>query len=144
MTGKDLAGFSLLEALDAEEREALCKVLERHELARGEILFEEGDPADGMLLITEGRVRIKCLRTGDLGELGEGQTVGTSSLAGPGPREATAVASSGACVYRLSRDAFHGLVRDEPRVAYKIAEAALRELSDAVRSGLAQLVAANG
>ncbi|UCE86903.1 MAG: cyclic nucleotide-binding domain-containing protein [Deltaproteobacteria bacterium] len=145
MTPLDLEKFDLLQALDDHEREALSEVLERQQVGRGEILFEEGDPANGLLLIAEGRLRIKCLRTGDLGELGEGQTIGSASLAGPGPREATAIgAPSGACVYLLSCDAFQSLVRDEPQLAFKIVEAALRDLADAIREGLTPIVAAHG
>ena len=144
MKAQALAQFALLSELESEELDALCEVLEPQELARGSILFEEGDPADGLVLIAEGRLRIKCLRAGDLGEIGEGEVIGASSLAGPGSRETTAVAVSNARVYTLSRDGFQSLVRGEPRVACKIAGASLRALADTLREGLTPLVAAHG
>ena len=144
MKGELLAGFELLREFESEELDALCDLLERRELSRGAILFEEGDPAEGLVLVAEGKLRVKRLQVGNLGEVGPGQSIGASSLASAGLREATVVAPSGACIYVLSRDAFRCLAQVEPRVAFKLASAALRELADTVRGGLDRILTATG
>lgn len=144
MKGELLAGFELLRDFESEELDALCDLLERRELSRGAILFEEGDPAEGLVLVAEGTLRVKRLQVGSLGEVGPGQSIGASSLTSAGPREATVVAPSGACIYVLSRDAFRSLAQVEPQVAFKLASAALRELADTVRGGLSRILSAPG
>ncbi|MFQ5494979.1 MAG: cyclic nucleotide-binding domain-containing protein [Phycisphaerae bacterium] len=49
------------------------------------MLFEEGDPAEGLVLVAEGTLRVKRLQVGSLGEVGPGQSIGASSLTSAAP-----------------------------------------------------------
>lgn len=136
MTGDDLLDFDLLKALDPDERDVVCEFLARHDLEAGTVLFEEGDPAAGLVLVAGGRLRLESRRAGELGVVGRGRTLGPFALAAPGGRECRAVAASPARVYLLTREAFLGLADAHPRAACRIAQAALREVGDAFREAL--------
>jgi len=56
--GEELERFPLLATLGVAEREALARVLESLELEAGACLFDAGDPADGLLLVADGRVAL--------------------------------------------------------------------------------------
>ena len=55
---EDLRRVPLFRRLGAEDLERLAKVALLRSWAKGETLFEEGDPADSFLVITAGRVKV--------------------------------------------------------------------------------------
>lgn len=136
MTGDDLLDFEILKALDPDERDVVCEFLARRDLDAGAVLFDQGDPADGLVLIAGGRLRLESRRAGELGTVGRGRALGPFALAAPGGRECRSVAETPARVYVLTREAFLGLADSHPRTACRIAQAALREVGDAFREAL--------
>lgn len=127
MSGADLARFPLLAALGDSGREALARVLESLELEAGARLFEAGDPADGLLLVADGRVALSSPLHAARGEFGPGETFGANSLVSEGLRAARAETLSRARVLRLGRDAFRRFADAQPRAACRLLEALLRE-----------------
>jgi CRP-like cAMP-binding protein len=102
-------------------------VLEPLELESGARLFEAGDPADGLLLVAEGRVALSSASHAAFGEFGPGDSFGANSLVSEGRRAACAETLSRARVLRLGRDAFRRFADAQPRAACHLLEALLRE-----------------
>lgn len=86
----------LFRELDDEAAAALRKSMTEVELARGEVLFREGDDGDRIYVVTSGKVKLGRTapdgRENLLAVLGPGQMFGELSLFDPGPRSATASA----------------------------------------------------
>jgi CRP-like cAMP-binding protein len=142
VSGAELARFALLEALGADEREALAGAFESLDFAAGERLFDVGDPADGLLLVAAGRVGLTSDPHGARGEFGPGDALGANSLVGDGVRVARAETLSRARVLHLGRDAFQRLIDAQPRAACRLLEALLREQAHSTREALALVGAA--
>lgn len=79
-------------ALDDDELERLFGAMQGVFLAAGEVLFEAGEPADGLFVVAAGTVEITVdhgARRHRLGVLGPGKVFGELSLLDRGPRTAT-------------------------------------------------------
>lgn len=133
---EDLDAFPLLARLGSEEREALGDALEALEVDAGTLLFDEGDPAAGLVLVAEGRVRVACRRTGEQAELGPGASLGAFSLAGSGVREARAETTSRSRLLLLRRDAYERLVADAPRTACRLLEGVVADTAQLLRGDI--------
>lgn len=142
MNGAELERFGLLADLGASDRDALAGALEALELAAGTRLFDVGDPADGLLLVSEGRVGLTSDSHAARGEFGPGDALGANALVGDGVRVARAETLSRVRVLRLGRDAFQRFVEAQPRSACRLLEALLREQAHTTRAALALVDAA--
>lgn len=131
-----LEAFPLLVRLGIEERGVLVQALESLEVDAGTLLFDEGDPAEGLVLVAEGRVRVACRRTGEQAELGPGTSLGAFSLAVHGVREARAETTSRSRLLLLRRDAFERLVADAPRTACRLLEGVLADTARLLRGDI--------
>ncbi|MDO5499450.1 MAG: Crp/Fnr family transcriptional regulator [Propionibacteriaceae bacterium] len=86
----------LFRGLDDEAFQALSSSMGETQLARGEVLFHEGDSGDQLYVVVGGKVKLG--RHGATGRenlsavLGPGQMFGELSLFDPGPRSMTATA----------------------------------------------------
>lgn len=136
MSGAELERFALLASLGAADREALAGALETLELAAGERLFDVGDPADGLLLVAEGRVGLTSAPHAARGEFGPGDALGANALVEEGVRAARAETLSRARVLHLGRDAFQRFADAQPRAACRLLEALLREQAHTTREAL--------
>ena len=134
----NLKRFPLLVEFDEEDRACLCQLLEPLSLAEDEIVFGEGDEADSLFLITQGRVRIHSADCGELGTLSNGSSLGAMSLMTIGSREATASAESDCELLVLTRSDFRRLVDDAPRTACRLAEAVIALMASELRPQLAR------
>jgi len=132
--------FAPFTDLTDEELELVTSLLEERELVVGEVLQNEGDEADGLILLAEGQLTLSNSRTGELGTLAPGRHLGDTSLASLGRRELTLVAAEPSRVLLFPRSAFLRLSEDAPRAATRILEAVLRDLAATVRSGLDRLL----
>jgi CRP/FNR family cyclic AMP-dependent transcriptional regulator len=122
----------LFAALDDEAAEALHANMTRAELARGEVLFHEGDPGDRLYVIVEGKVKLGRT-SGDgrenlLAILGPGEMFGELSLFDPGPRNATATAVSDAVLIRLGSEDLVTWLTGRPDVSRQLLRALARRL----------------
>lgn len=135
-----LERFALLASLSQQERRVLSERLEWLDIAAGSLLFEEGESADALLLVLEGRVRLSSARRQTDGEVGPGSALGALSLVVEGPREATAEAGCACRVLRLSRRSFENLRASDPETACRLLEGIVRESALFARDALAHLV----
>jgi CRP-like cAMP-binding protein len=132
----DLKRFAAFAELGESELELLDELLEPLRFDRGQQLFREGQEADGLWLVEEGRVGAASERAGRLGSLGPGEGMGALSLVVVGPRALTALAEEPVRVLRLTRTAFHRLCEDSPRAGARILAWVVRELAAPLRAGL--------
>jgi CRP-like cAMP-binding protein len=139
VSAENLKRFALLEELSGEERELLDEHLELEELAEGRVLFEQGDEAEGLLLVVEGEVILESQEQGKLGRFGPGAALGGLSLVTARRREATALAASSCSVALLERGSFRRLVDDAPLLGCRLMEALLRETARQLREALPAL-----
>ena len=120
----DLVG----DAEPALVQEVLDQVVWRH-LAAGELLFEEGDPADACFFVVAGRLLVSS-RAADgtsvpLAELGRGEVVGELGLLDRAPRSATVRALRDTTLAVFSAEVFDGLVTRSPALMLHVARALL-------------------
>lgn len=96
-------------SLTEEEHQGLAVLLRRKGIARGEILFREGDEGTALYIILEGRVKISVSRRTDkvtLALLGPGEFLGEMALLDGLPRSADATAMEDSQLYILNRKDF--------------------------------------
>jgi sulfate permease, SulP family len=99
----------------------LVQLCERHEVAVGDTIARQGEAADCMHFILDGRIGI-IAETGDgrstrLRSLGPHATIGEMGLITRQPRSATIQAEVASVLYSLSSEAYERIARDEPALA---------------------------
>lgn len=137
----DLDRFALLADLSERDLRVLSERLEWLSVEPATELFCEGDPADALLLVAQGRVRVWSERRETEGEVAAGASLGALSLVVEGPREATARARTHCTVLRLTREAFRALRESEPATCCRLLEGLVRESAGFARDALAHMVA---
>lgn len=85
-------------------------------LSEGEILFNEGDLADGLYLVVKGKVAIWSGAV-KIRERIEGEYVGELALIDDSPHSATVRAKTDVILLKLHRDDFHQVLSTSPQVA---------------------------
>ena len=130
----ELERFPLLAGLSEAERRELTEELEWLSFEPGATLFVEGEAADGLLLLLEGRVRLTSSRAEGSGECGPGASFGSLALVVDAGRRASVEACTPCRVLRLRRDGFRRLANSSPHTACRILEAVVRESADLVES----------
>jgi CRP/FNR family transcriptional regulator len=111
----------LLANLGPEEREAVLRAATRQRLSRGQFLFHEGDPADGLFVLASGC--IKLVRYTAQGKemllhlVHPGQTFAEAALFGRRTYPATAVAVEAGEVLVWHRQRLTRLLKDSPELA---------------------------
>jgi predicted acylesterase/phospholipase RssA/CRP-like cAMP-binding protein len=103
---------------DGEALAALERELSWVHLPSGQVLFHQGDDADGAYIVAAGRVRVAVNdASGErvVDEVGPGQWLGEMALLAQRPRSATAYASRDTDLIRLSKAAFERVLADRPR-----------------------------
>jgi CRP-like cAMP-binding protein len=129
----------LLHPLTDAERSAVLRAARRRELARGEVVFREGDPADAVHLVLSGHLAVS-VSTSDgeratLNVVGPGSHVGELALLtrdAPAERSATVVALEPSVTRVLTATAFRELCARHPAVQGILVDlmaARIRELS---------------
>jgi len=126
-------------SLDERAREFICAQLTPRAITGGEVLIREGDDADSLYLIAEGRVRVHNRRddgtTQVLAEIGRGELVGEMALVTNEPRSATVTAVRDSLVLELPASAFVELVRRHPEVLREVTTRVVRRLLQSLRGG---------
>ncbi|MBM4133436.1 MAG: cyclic nucleotide-binding domain-containing protein [Nitrospira sp.] len=139
-SGQSLALMDLFRGID---RAALDQVIQDStwlRLSGGDILFRQGDPADCLYTVVNGRLEaiIQSEGGGDpaVRPIGRGTCVGEMALLTDAPRSATVRAVRDSELIRLSRAAFDRLLHDYPQAAVELSRTLARRLqqSDASRT----------
>jgi CRP-like cAMP-binding protein len=129
--------------MDDAEVQALYATMTPIDMARGDILFHEGDPGTTLYVIARGKIKLGT-RASDgrenlLAVLGEGEMIGELCLFDPGPRTATASAVVESVIYELGHDAMVEWINEHPAVATHLL-AALAHRLRRTNEALADLV----
>ncbi len=122
----------LFAALDDDAAAALRSSMNEVELARGKVLFAEGDPGDRLYIVTEGKIKLGRTssdgRENLLAVLGPGEMFGELSLFDPGPRTSTATALTDATAVGLGHDDLQPWLTGRPEVAGQLLRALAQRL----------------
>jgi CRP/FNR family cyclic AMP-dependent transcriptional regulator len=127
-----LSRVPLFSGLDDRALIALASTARTRRFRRGEVIFRQGDPGDGMHVIVTGRVKISS--TSDdgaeaiLATLPAGDFFGTLALLDGAPRSAAATALGTTETLTLPRDPFLALLDAEPAIRAALMAALAREI----------------
>ncbi len=118
--------------MDPEASRTLLASMTSLHVARGEVLFHEGEPGDRLYVIRSGKIKLGR-RSGDgrenlLAVLGPGEMFGELSLFDPGPRTATATGLADATVLELGHHDLIPWLEQNPTVAKHLLGALGRRL----------------
>lgn len=123
-----------------EDREDLAEYfasLPAERLPRGARVLTEGEPADGLVLLEEGRVTV--LRKGDLKgapmrlrAMAAGSIIGDIGFANRGTRTADVVAETDVVLRRISGESLAALEAKKPALALALSRAIMRALAEKV------------
>ncbi|MEY9857706.1 CRP/FNR family cyclic AMP-dependent transcriptional regulator [Catenulispora sp. GAS73] len=122
----------LFATLDQDAAASLRASMNEIELARGDLLFHEGDPGDSLYVVLRGKIKLGRT-SGDGREnlvavLGPGEMFGELSLFDPGPRSAGATALVDSTLLGLSSDELTPWLAGRPDVARALLRAIARRL----------------
>lgn len=122
----------LFATLDQDAAQSLRASMNEIELARGDLLFHEGDPGDSLYVVLRGKIKLGRT-SGDGREnlvavLGPGEMFGELSLFDPGPRSAGATALVDSTLLGLSSDELTPWLATRPDVARALLRAIARRL----------------
>jgi CRP-like cAMP-binding protein len=130
---KPVVDHELLAELPPSDRDAVLAIAVRHRYASGETLFLEGDRADALHLLLDGRVAVRVSTpAGDtvtLTVLGAGDCIGeVALLGGYRRRTASVVALEPVETLAVDRAAFDRLRASQPAVERFLVEVLAREV----------------
>jgi glutaminase len=135
---EDLAIQELLGGLTAEELALVREAVEIIEVARGEVVFREGDHADAIFFVLSGLVSVRLPlvdqgRDRRLATLGPGVAVGEMAFLDEGERSADVVAERDSRLARLSIGRLQAIGRVAPQVTAAFSANLARNLSGRLR-----------
>lgn len=103
-----LRSSPLFAGMDTTSARSLIQVMARHETAKGETIYREGDDGRSMYIVVKGKVKLaRTARDGRenlLGLVGAGDMFGELSVFDPGVRLSRAHAVEASVVYELTKD----------------------------------------
>ncbi len=119
MRDERVRSIPIFRGLSVSEFLRLLAACDHRYLTAGEMLFQQGEPGDGMYGVIEGAVEI---RNGDgiAQRFGAGTHFGEMSLLEERPRLVSAVAAEDTDLFVLTRRTFEGLLGESPSVAARI------------------------
>jgi len=115
-----LAGVAFFAPLDEATRREVAGQLEPLQLSAGEVLFRQGEAADGLYLVASGRLRVTVEAGGHermLYDLNRGAVVGEMALLTERPRAATVTAVRDCDLRVLRLPVFRSLLKRSPALA---------------------------
>jgi CRP/FNR family transcriptional regulator, dissimilatory nitrate respiration regulator len=114
----------LCSGLDKSELEAIYKISQVKKLAKGEILFLEGDPAGGFFVLLSGKMRVfKGSSEGKeytIHQIGPGQLFAEAAIFRGDRFPANCAALQDSTVAFFPKEAFINLIKDSPQISLKI------------------------
>jgi len=116
-------------------------------VARGEVLFRQGQEDDNLYLIISGRFQVSCVENSGeerpVAEVGRGETIGEMSMLSREPRSATVMAIRDSEVVRFSAEDFTCLLNRYPRGFFNLTNRVIDRLRHTLRPPTASHGAAN-
>jgi CRP/FNR family transcriptional regulator len=127
-----VADWKLFHALDMRSTSVDCK--------ENQVLFNQGDPAEGLFIIRDGEASLVILsRTDDIIFsfcAGPDSVLGVPAVVGSQPYSLTATVRKGSNVGFVERDEFNDLLRKDPSLYPSVLKLLAGELND-VRKAIA-------
>jgi CRP/FNR family transcriptional regulator, cyclic AMP receptor protein len=127
-----LAQVKLFAGLAPEDMVALAANLQRRRYAKGQFIFQQGDPGLCLYLVESGKVKIASFSSEGKGLmlnlLGPGDFFGELALLDGEPRSADALAQEPCQLLLLQRDDFMHFLEARPHVAIKLLATVSRRL----------------
>lgn len=118
---KTLKKIPIFEGLTRKELRAIERILHRREYTTGEIIFHQDEPAAGMYIIVEGKVRIFLEPARQVvAELHDGNFFGELALLDESPRSATAIAKLDCKMLGFFKPDLLNLIELNPKLGVKI------------------------
>ncbi len=122
----------LFSVLRGEDMRDLADKFHAVRYRKGEVIFREGEPAERLFLIDEGRVKLSIASpTGQellVAVLGRGQIFGELAVVDRGSREMDARAMEDTKLYTLASDVFWSILEGRPALARRLLELMGRRL----------------
>lgn len=116
----------LVGELDPATVHELQEAVTWQRLSNGDLLYQQDDPANGMYLVINGRLRQTIVTAGgderELGEAGPGQLLGEFSMLTNRPRVATARAVRASTVAGITLPLFRKLTADYPEMMGRLTQ----------------------
>lgn len=137
-----LTSIDIFRDLSPSERVALAAELETLRLVRGEILVQQGDPAEALFIVESGRFEVSVAGHGTpIAQLGAGAPIGEIAFLAGGTRTATVTAIRDSVVTKVTRTQFDCLCAQYPNIWPQLSAALARRLADQT-AGLAAVAPA--
>lgn len=115
---KFLSGIELFKRLTPSQRQKLAATSRERHYVKGETVFREGEPADAVCIVKEGRVHLmKFLESGQASTtcvMTRGETFCCLPALDRKPYPVDAVAAVDSTVIRIPTSAFHALMQENP------------------------------
>jgi predicted acylesterase/phospholipase RssA/CRP-like cAMP-binding protein len=128
---------NLVGTLQTNELHELQEQMVWQHYSNGDLLFEQGEAADGMYIVVNGRLRAAIRNAAGemevVGEIVAGETVGEMALFTAGKRAATVYAVRETNVVHLSQAVFETLTQSRPELLRKIALILVRRQERSLR-----------
>ena len=122
-----LQNVDLLSAARSEDLALLASISEEVLYPSGALIFEEGQPADGLYVIIRGRVALS--KDGrEIVNLGETEALGAWTLFEEEARVMSARAMEETLLLRVDREDFYDLLLDYPELGQSILKALVKRL----------------
>ena len=128
-----LESVNLFRSLAPDELRALCAITQERRFPAGGEIFREGDPGDGVYVVSDGLVEISGVVSAAahrvFSQLGPGEIFGEMAVIEDRPRSATVTALKDTSVYFIPRDEMLALLQRSPALAFN----GLQEISRRLR-----------
>jgi CRP-like cAMP-binding protein len=141
-----LSGFPAFKDFTLDETVELLKSMQRWDLARGTLLFQEGDEGSTCYLVVRGAVDVSVKVRGQpqlLAQLGAGSIFGQASLIDGEPRSVSCSIRRDAVLAEIDSAACERLLNNRGHLALKLLAALNQGLVAALRSADRQLMRLN-
>lgn len=114
----------LFSALTPAELHVIRKSAQERKLPANSLIFKEGDPGDGLYIISDGQVQISAIiqqtERRVLRRLGPGEFFGEMSIIDNEPRSATAITEQPATLFFIPRESLSSLLQTSPGLALRL------------------------
>lgn len=126
LTVGKMSDFPLLAGLEPSFLEQLALIAQEMTIASGEWLFHEGENADALYLISQGKIELRFRLDRnrsiyvDLKTLGAGDALGWSALVPPYTYSMGATAAEDVELFRIDSESLRVLVEDHPEQGYAL------------------------
>jgi CRP-like cAMP-binding protein len=115
--------FPIFNRIQPAMQKLLCFTAERLTYAKGQVLFNAGDPGDAAYIVIEGSIEISVPTPAGpivVNTLSRNELIGEIAIFGEVPRTATATALSKVETLKISKELFIKVIRENPDAAIEL------------------------